>query len=351
MAICGYLCRFLTLRFGTNIAHTPVTQAKREPMNCSQKEIERQLPQPKRSRILYVAFESAGKYFDFAYKCLISRLLERWELTKEEVWDNFAILTLKGQEQFFFISESKFRRVKCVCWYTNGFPDALRQALVRVTQSVSWRFPQIKADVLLQSTSGLIATEKEVRLAKEVEETNVSLPTAQSKISCSLDEFRDFFSARDKVDTYVVHDSATYRMVSSVRRELGNNDVQCLFGTRQHINLSAAEKSATMVVQLTRHLLERADNPLSDVAQALEMGFRKAPGCVFPLIVDSELLNVDNWPCTPFNLHQIPFIDFSTTERRAQNVELLAQSIKSKLKHPKDTVEQSQQTEDNSSDI
>ena len=85
------------------------------------------------------------------------------------------------------------------------------------------------------------------------------------------------------------------------------------------------------MVFITRKFLERADTPFSEVSDALEIGFKKDSNSIIPVIIDSELLNVNNWPCTPFQLHQLPFIDFSTEQKREENFELLKQHIREEI--------------------
>ena len=102
-----------------------------------------------------------------------------------------------------------------------------------------------------------------------------------------------------------MHVSATYNIVDLVNQQLGKK-LDIWTGRGDCMNLSVAEKSETLVVLITQRLPKRADNPLSDMAEALEIGFRKNPGCVISVILDPELLHVNNWPCTPFNLHEAP---------------------------------------------
>ena len=313
-------------------------------MNCSENYIRRLLPDPRISPILYVKFENPGNYFGFAYKCLMSRLLARWELKDEQVWDNFAVLTFADDEQFFFIPESNFKTVKCVSRYVLPWPEVLRRALLRVAESLSSKNPQFRAKVLLRATTGLIAPEKDVRLAKQFRRTEVQLKYKDSTTNNRIGTFDDFyFSVRGKVDAYLVRVEETQAIAFSLKEILRSEGVHVPFESYSYLHLSHAEASTTMVVLISRQILKLADNPLSDVAEALEKGFNKAPGCVFPLIVESDLLNVDNWPCTPFNLHQIPFIDFSTDPKHEENVEVLLERIKSKL--------HVQLTRNNSSDI
>ena len=59
---------------------------------------------------------------------------------------------------------------------------------------------------------------------------------------------------------------------------------------------------------------------LGDVAEALEIRFKKLSACVIPLALELRRLKVKNWPYTPFSLHQMPFIDFSTEREFRKNV-------------------------------
>ena len=304
-------------------------------MNCPEKEIKQLLPECK--SVLYVQFQNPGEYFGFGYKCLVSRLLERWELVEEQVWDNFAVMTLEGGCRFYFVPESNLQRIKCVCKFSYSVATALRTALLKVTDTICSLYPQFTIQVLLKGSNQILAPEEGVRLAVKNGKAKFNLQTVRGMRSCFTSAYNSFFSfAATDLDVHLVHVSPS--IAEKLTRTLHGLGFNVPRGFLRLTNLYGVEKSRKLVVIITRKFIERADNPLSEVADALQMGFEKGTGSVIPVILDSELLNVNNWPCTPFNLHRLPLIDFSTEQKREENLELLEQRL----------VETAKETGDNS---
>ena len=198
-------------------------------MNCSEEEIQQLLPDPDDSCVLYVQFANPGKKFGFVYKCLISRLLERWELEKEQLWDNFAMLTLpRSIIRYCILPQSNLKRVKCICPATfTSIPLTFRRALLTVTESLLSEFPQFQPEVLLQSGEGLIAPDMDVLLAVESGEPAVLLRTKEGTRSHATWKYNQFFfRGYETNDAYCVYASATYNIANLLQEELSDRKVQ-----------------------------------------------------------------------------------------------------------------------------
>ena len=263
-------------------------------------------------------------------------------MDEEQVWDNFAFLKL-GSSLFCLLPQPNLKRIKCVGQKSfrgeNGEVTALKIAIMKFTNLLCSNYPQFTAEVLLEY-QGVIVPEKNVRLAIQNRYRKFSVKTADGTRWYDVLDYYGFFigSASSKdYDVACVHISPA--IASVVHMSLNDSGLNVPFPFLYAVViLYHIERSNRLVVFITREFLERADNPLSEVADALEIGFKKGSGSVIPVILASDLLNVNNWPCRPFSLHQLPFIDFSTERKRNVNFKLLKECL---------GVERAEGTEDN----